>query len=243
MQADAKRYETYLKANWQPGAKQGRELRAEGDRLLAAGKDFRAASRGFAQAVVLDANDAEAWLGLARALLAITPDQGSERYDLPVNASGAAWNAYQRAQAPAPRRRRCSCCTRPSSAAPSGAPPSRRCGSASALAPNPRGARPRWRALVAEHGFRIAEYKVDSDAAQPRLCIQFSEQLAPGQVDWAQYFQVNGKDPQAVTAEARQICVDGFAHGKRYEVQVRAGLPSAIRGETLCSRRRSSPST
>ena len=52
-------------------------------------------------------------------------------------------------------------------------------------------------------------------------------------MDWAQYFQVNGKDPQAVTAEARQICVDGLAHGGRYEVQVRAGLPSAIRGETL----------
>ncbi len=94
VQADAKRYETYLRANWQPGNKQGRELRAEGTRLLAAGADFRAASRAFAQAVVFDANDAEAWLGLARALLAIKPDQGSERYELPVNASGAAWNAY-----------------------------------------------------------------------------------------------------------------------------------------------------
>ena len=94
VQADAKRYETYLRANWQPGTKQGRELRAEGSRLLAAGADFRAASRSFAHAVVADANDAEAWTGLARALLAIKPDQGSERYELPVNASGAAWNAY-----------------------------------------------------------------------------------------------------------------------------------------------------
>ena len=85
---------------------------------------------------------------------------------------------------------------------------------------------------MAEHGFRIVEYKVDADAAQPRLCIQFSERLAPGRVDWAQYFKVDGKDPQAVTAEARQICLDGLAHGKRYEVQVREGLPSAI-GETL----------
>ena len=59
VQADAKRYETYLKANWQPGNKQGRELRAEGSRLLAAGADFRAASRSFAHAVVFDANDAE----------------------------------------------------------------------------------------------------------------------------------------------------------------------------------------
>ena len=35
-----------------------------------------------------------------------------------------------------------------------------------------------------------------------------------------------------MTAEARQICIDGLAHGKRYEVQVRAGLPSAV-GEKL----------
>ena len=36
-----------------------------------------------------------------------------------------------------------------------------------------------------------------------------------------------------MNAEARQICIDGFAHGKRYEVQVRAGLPSAHVGEKL----------
>ena len=57
VQADAKRYETYLKANWQPKGS-GAELRAEGDRLLAAGTDPRAASRAYAQAVVFDANDA-----------------------------------------------------------------------------------------------------------------------------------------------------------------------------------------
>ena len=87
-------------------------------------------------------------------------------------------------------------------------------------------------ALVAEHGFRIVEYKVDADSAQPRLCIQFSERLASGQVDWSQYFMMDGKDPQSVTAEARQICLDGLAHGRRYEVQVREGLPSAV-GEKL----------
>jgi uncharacterized protein YfaS (alpha-2-macroglobulin family) len=236
VQADAKRYETYLKASWQPGTKQGRELRADGNRLLAAGKDYRAASRAFAQAAVFEANDADAWLGLARALLAIRSDQSGERYELPVNASGAAWNAYQRAKPAATKAaalfvlheafkrrsywRAAIDALRTSIAlAPD--------------APQAQTAQTALDALVAEHGFRIVEYKVDSDAAQPRLCIQFSEQLASGQIDWAQYFQVNGKDPQAVTAEARQICVDGLAHGGRYEVQVRAGLPSSIRGEAL----------
>ena len=231
-QADAKRYESYLKANWQPGTKQGRELRAEGSRLLAAGKDYRAASRAFAQAVVFDANDAEAWLGLARALLAITSDQSGERYDLPVNASGAAWNAYQRAKAPAVKAAALYALQEGFKRRSSWRAAIDALRASVALAPDAK-AQAELEALVAEHGFRVAEYKVDSDAAQPRLCIQFSEPLASGQIDWAQYFQVNGKDPQAVAAEARQICLDGLAHGGRYEVQVRAGLPSAIRGESL----------
>src|SRR5438477_3059763 len=98
--SDAKRYETYLKANWQPKGS-ARELKAEGDKVLAAGTDPRAAARAFAQAVVFDAGDVDSWTGLARALLAIKPDQGSERYELPVNASGAALVAYERAQTPA----------------------------------------------------------------------------------------------------------------------------------------------
>jgi alpha-2-macroglobulin len=230
--ADANRYEAFLKANWPPGTKQGRDLRTEGDRLLAVGKDYRAASRAFAQAAVFDANDADAWLGLARALLAITSDQSGERYDLPVNASGAAWNAYQRGKTSAAKAaalyvlheafKRRSLWRAAIDALRASV----------ALAPDAQ-AQAALEALVAEHGFRITEYKVDSDAAQPRLCIQFSERLASGQVDWAQYFQVNGNDPQAVTAETRQICIDGLAHGGRYEVRVRAGLPSAIGSEAL----------
>ena len=72
VQADAKRYESYLRSSWQPKG-EGRTLRAEGARILAAGNDPRAASRAYAQAVVFDAGDTEAWTGLARALLADAP--------------------------------------------------------------------------------------------------------------------------------------------------------------------------
>ncbi|MGC8165228.1 hypothetical protein ACP3WT_26915, partial [Salmonella enterica] len=51
--------------------------------------------------------------------------------------------------------------------------------------------------------------------------------------DWAKYFKIDGKDPQSVSAEARQICIDGLKHGRRYEVNVREGLPSAISTEKL----------
>ena len=230
LQSDAKRYEAYLKANWQPKGNAA-ELRTEGDRVLAAGIEPRAAARAYAQAVVFDANDVQGWTGLARALLAIKPDQGSERYELPVNASGAAWTAYERAQAPAAKAAALvvlsEALTRRSywRAAIDAL-------KASLALVEDAPAREAHDKLVAEHGFRIVEYKVEAEAALPRLCIQFSERLAPGQVDWAKYFKIDGKDPQAVTAEARQLCLDGLAHGRRYEVQVREGLPSAI-GEKL----------
>ena len=230
VQGDAKRYETYLKGNWQPKGNAA-ELRADGDRALAAAADPRAAARAYAQAVVFDANDVRAWTGLARALLAIKPDQGSERYELPVNASGAAWIAYERAQAPAAKAAALVVLSEALTRRSYWRPAIDALKASLVLVEHPQ-AREAHDKLVAEHGFRILEYKVEADAALPRLCIQFSERLAPGQVDWPQYFKVDGKDPQAVTAEARQICLDGLAHGRRYEVQVREGLPSAI-GEKL----------
>ena len=232
VQADAKRYEANLKASWTAGDRRGPELRAEGQRLLAAGSDFRAASRAFGQAVVADGGDAESWLGLARALLAIGPGPGSERYDLPVNASGAAWNAYERAQTPAAKAAALLVLHEALKRRSYWRPAIDALRASVALADNPE-ARLALETLVGQHGFRITEYKVDADAVQPRLCIQFSDALASGQADWAQYFKVDGRDPQAVTAEARQICIDGLVHGRRYEVQVRAGLPSAIAAEKL----------
>ena len=93
------------------------------------GSDPRAASRNFAAAVVADSQDVDAWIGLARALLAIKvdPDKGNERYDLPVNASGAAYVAYQRAQDDGHKARAPSpCSVMRSSVARSGVPPSMR---------------------------------------------------------------------------------------------------------------------
>jgi uncharacterized protein YfaS (alpha-2-macroglobulin family) len=233
VEADAKRYETFLRTNWRPPAgKQARELREEGSRLLSLGADFRAASRSFAHAVVSDPNDTAAWLGLSRALLAIKSEQSGERYELPVNASGAAWLAFERSKNRAEKGAALYVLHDALKRRSYWRPAIDALRASIALAPN-ADAQDTLDQLVAQHGFRITEYKVDADAAQPRLCIQFSERLSPGNVDWAQYFKVDGRDPQGVNAESNQICLDGFAHGKRYEVQVRSGLPSAIAAEKL----------
>ncbi|MGE3064222.1 MAG: alpha-2-macroglobulin [Hyphomicrobiaceae bacterium] len=230
---DAERYETFIGATYKP-QKGGQDFKAQGLQALSRANDPRAASRAYAQAAAADPKDATAWLGLARALLAITPDanRSSERYDLPVNASGAAWLAYQRAQGK-PLKAQALVVLSDALKRRSYWRPAIDALSASLTLVDQPETRQAYDLLRAEHGFRILEYKVDADAAQPRLCIQFSERLATGQTDWAKFFTVDGKDPVGVSAETQQICLDGFAHGKRYEVQVRAGLPSAIASESL----------
>lgn len=87
-------------------------------------------------------------------------------------------------------------------------------------------------ALREKYGFRILDYKVDSDAASPRVCFQFSEPLAGGRIDFAPFVVVSGAANAAVTNEDQQLCVEGLKHGERYKMAVRQGLPSAV-GENL----------
>ncbi len=82
------------------------------------------------------------------------------------------------------------------------------------------------------YGFRILQYKVDKDSASPRVCFQFSENLAPGRVDFAPFVSVAGMDTPAISTEDQQLCVEGLKHGEHYAIVLRQGLPSAV-GESL----------
>lgn len=84
---------------------------------------------------------------------------------------------------------------------------------------------------IAKHGFRITEHRVDNNSATPRVCAIFSEPLVTAGIDYAPFVRtaITGL---AVTAEDRQICVDGVTHGERYRFAFRAGLPAAS-GEVL----------
>src|SRR5437762_4111627 len=79
-----------------------------------------------------------------------------------------------------------------------------------------------------EHGFRLLDYTVDSDGATPRACFQFSEDLAK-RVDFAPFVALAGSDKPALSAEGKQLCVEGLKHGDRYNVNLRAGLPSTVK--------------
>ncbi len=227
VEADAERYENYLKENWRLGGHDAAALRAEGERALAT--DPRGASRSFAAAVVSDADDAAAWLGLARALLAIKPDPDkyNERYDFPVNASGAAYLAYQRAQETQLKANALVVLAAALQQRSYWRPAIDALKTSLALSDDPS-VHQLYDKLRAEHGFRMTDYKTESETASPRLCLQFSEALSRAQVDFSKYVSVDGKDPQSIVVEGEQLCIEGLAHGERYEVGLRAGLPSDV---------------
>ncbi len=233
---DAVRYEAQLKAalqrQGQTGGRRARELRASGEKLMAAGTDPRGAMRQLAQAAALDPTDWETWLVLARALLAVKPGENSaERFELPIHATAAAFTAYQRAPSDAARARALAVLGEGFQRRAIWRPAIDALRVSLTLAANPEVART-YEALRAEHGFRMLDYTVENEAQDPRLCIQLSEPLQRAGVDLARFVAVDGKPAEALTGEGRQICVEGLVHGKRYEVTVRAGLPSVI-GETL----------
>ncbi|MBX9925655.1 MAG: hypothetical protein K2Y05_04800, partial [Hyphomicrobiaceae bacterium] len=204
------------------------DFRLAGDKSLTT--DPRAASRAFASAVAADPDDARAWLGLAKSLLAIKPDgnRPSERYDLPVNASASALRAYQRASQPQ---------TKAAALAVLGEALTRRsywrpaieAYAASLSLANAQPVREAYDKLKAEHGFRMVDYKIDSDTGTARLCLQFSEGLSRANgIDFAKFLAVDGKDPKSWSAEGKQLCLEGLTYGQRYEVTIRSGLPSDV---------------
>ena len=86
-------------------------------------------------------------------------------------------------------------------------------------------------AAIAKYGFRIVNTQVDSNAAAPRICAEFSEPLVKTGVDYEPFVRLPSSD-LVVTADDRQLCVDGVTHGTRYQVTFRSGLPAAS-GEEL----------
>jgi len=91
--------------------------------------------------------------------------------------------------------------------------------------------RNRYAELLDEHGFRVLDYRVDSDAASPRACFELSEPVPP-RFDATPFVRMPAGIPGAVTASGNQVCVDGLRHGERYEITLRQGLPSTV-GEVL----------
>ncbi|MFV2092028.1 MAG: MG2 domain-containing protein, partial [Hyphomicrobiales bacterium] len=193
--------------------------------------DPRRAAKALRQALALDPNNADAWNFLAGMLLDIRPQNYTQRYRLPEEASAAALNALTlpgntdiqlaglASLAQALQRRQL------------WRPALQTLKASLALQDTPE-RRAAYDKLRATRGFRMLDYSVDADAAAPRLCVQFSEKFKNAGKGIEDYVLLNGARPPAVTVEASQICVDGLKHGQRYQLTLRSGLPSDV-GETI----------
>ncbi|WP_369807145.1 alpha-2-macroglobulin family protein [Ancylobacter radicis] len=232
----ARRLQALLGRERGPLPKSAVQLRKDADAALAGG-DARTAAEIYGQLAHAAGTDAGAWMRLSRALARIKPNDDESPDIFLDRAQGAAFLAYRNATT--------------------------RVQQADALFAigHLYDRRSLWRAaldtlslaltyvdvpdqrafydkLRAERGFRMLDYSVDSDAANPRICVQFSEPLVKG-TDYAAYVTLKGPqgavDKPAVTSEGSQLCVEGLAHGESYDVGLRRGLPSSVAAEPLAA--------
>jgi len=200
------------------------------DRALAAG-DARRAMALYAQSLQGAGETFALWSGLARAVLGIDPEKDDEKYRLPQLATSAALNAYRRSRT-AHDRATALALLAEGLEARSLSRPALEAYKASLALENSAVVQADYADLRARKGFRVVDHSVDSDAATPRICIQFSEALIRTGLDYASYVTVDGAAPDAVEARDKQVCVEGLRHGQRYRIALRNGLPAAI-GEAL----------
>jgi uncharacterized protein YfaS (alpha-2-macroglobulin family) len=212
------------------GTPSGAQARRDGEAALARG-DTRRALAFFTSAIVAEPKAAAGWERYARTAIDIDTSSYSERYTLRERATVAAYMAYQRATT-RPEEARALALLGEVYALREYWRPSLDAYRASLQLADVGTIRSTYEELRAKHGFRITDYKVDSDSASPRVCFQFSEGLAGGRTDFTPFVAVSGASNAAVTTEGQQLCVDGLKHGQKYAIVLRQGLPSTV-GESL----------
>ncbi len=206
------------------------KLKAEAATKLRA-QDLGGAAFLYGQIVTVAPDDSAAWRRLAEIWLAIPPDEnddGSTRYD---NARTAAYIAYQKAKSPKDEAAALSTFATAAGKRDDWRPALNALRLALKLAPNP-GLQTTYDQLREKYGFRVTNFSVDSDAASPRACFQFSDSLVK-RADFSPYVSVAGEDKPALSVDDQQICVEGLKHGETYDITLRQGLPSAVDEDLL----------
>jgi hypothetical protein len=221
--------EAQIKSEAGPVAKTSVALKTDADAAFRR-NDFRTGLQILGQIAATTPDDSANWLRLARSIFQIRPANSGEQTFLLERASTAAYIAYQRAGNPGQEAEALAVLGRAMSERKLWRPAldSLRLSLDLREVAEVRG---QYEKMRDEHGFRLLDYAVDSDSASPRTCFQFSEELAK-RTDFAPFVAIAGNDKPALTSEGKQLCVDGLKHGERYNVNLRAGLPSTVK-ETL----------
>ena len=201
-------------------------------------KNWTAAIAAYETAIVAGAGQTATWLALSQIWQSRAEQTGQDnkQSDDAEYARGrsrqAAWNAFQAARAPFERARALfrlgdlyDRAQEPKSAIAVYR-------EALELEDNPRAAK-RYQELADANAFQIKGVAVESDSAAPKICLKFSDDLAKGrQVHYEDYLVVDPAFQAVVSANDRQLCVEGASHGQSYVVKARAGIPSATGEKT-----------
>lgn len=86
--------------------------------------------------------------------------------------------------------------------------------------------------VIGLYGFHVADSEVQSDSPRPRICVNFSDNLAKSGVDYATYVQLPDAGMSVTTDGGQQLCIEGLTFGSRNTITLREGLPAAD-GQTL----------
>ncbi|WP_027578298.1 alpha-2-macroglobulin [Bradyrhizobium sp. Ai1a-2] len=218
--------EAQIKSEAGPVAKSTATLKTDADAAFRRA-DFRTGLQILGQIAATTPEDSGNWLRLARTIFQIRTSTTTEQTFLLERASTAAYIAYQRAGNQAEEADALAVLGRALSDRKLWRPAL----DALRMSLDMREVaevRGQYEKMRDEHGFRLLDYSVDSDGATPRACFQFSEELAK-RVDFAPFVALAGNDKPALTTEGKQLCVDGLKHGERYNINLRAGLPSTVK--------------
>ncbi|MDE2379671.1 alpha-2-macroglobulin, partial [Bradyrhizobium sp.] len=218
--------EAQIRSEAGPVAKSNASLRTDADAAFKR-NDYRTGLSILGQIAATTPDDAGNWLRLARVIFQIVPKSSSEQTFLLERASTAAYIAYQRAGNAGEEAEALAVLGRALAERKLWRPAL----DALRLSLDMRevaDVRGQYEKLRDEHGFRLLDYTVDSDSASPRACFQFSEELAK-RIDFTPFLALAGQDKPALSAEGKQLCVDGLEHGERYNINLRAGLPSTVK--------------
>jgi alpha-2-macroglobulin len=205
-------------------------LRREVDAAFQRGDD-RGGVRILGQIVAVAPDRSVTWLRLARDLRQLRPSDYSEKILLLERAAAAAYIAYQRSGNSTEEAESLVVIARTYADRQLWRPALDALRISLELSEVAQ-VRQQYERLREEHGFRLLDYTIDSDAASPRVCFQFSEDLPSKRADFSPFVAVGGQDKPALSVQERQLCVEGLKHGDRYAITLRAGIPSQVR-ETL----------
>ncbi|MCQ8782287.1 alpha-2-macroglobulin family protein [Mangrovibrevibacter kandeliae] len=188
------------------------------------------------EAVKREPDDGALWLELARTALAWQPDDWQQRADNEALRNSAAVDAYVLAPDPETQAQALAVLAQSMELADNWKLAIKSYRASLALAADADAdTQAKLEAAVASHGFRITDNSVDTNAASPRICLVFSDELSPALINGesvGDYVSVEGSDTLPVSASGNQICVDGVKHGERYRIKVRPGVASKD-GEVL----------